>query len=49
MIASIIDNLKKGDYYGAGDCTEIAKGKHEMVTSFKDVLKKAKRYGKRKR
>ncbi len=46
MIANIIKILQKGDYYGAGNCTEIAKGKHEMVTSWKDIKRKIKRKGK---
>jgi len=35
MIADIIDLLQKLDYYGAGEYTEIAKGKYELVTNFK--------------
>jgi len=46
MISSIIENLKKGDFYGAGDYTEIAKGKNEMVTSWKGIKRKIKRKAK---
>jgi len=35
MIADIIDLLQKLDYYGAGEYTEIAKGKYELITNFK--------------
>ncbi len=43
MIGNIIKILQKGDYYGAGDFTELAKGKLEMVTTFKEFKRKAKR------
>jgi len=42
-IADIITLLQKMDYYGAGECTEIAKGKHELVTNFKTFKQKVKR------
>lgn len=35
MIADVIDLLQKLDYYGAGEYTEIAKGKYELITNFK--------------
>lgn len=40
MIAEIIKVLKSGDFYGAGEYTEIAKGKHEMITGFRDAKTK---------
>jgi len=43
MIAEIIKTLQAGDFYGAGEYTEIAKGKHEMVTSFRGAKRKIKR------
>jgi len=43
MITEIIKILQDKDYYGAGEYTEIAKGKHEMVTSWKGIKRKIKR------
>jgi DNA invertase Pin-like site-specific DNA recombinase len=43
MIAEIIDLLRKGEFYGAGEYTEIAKGKHEMITNFSVFKNKIKR------
>jgi hypothetical protein len=43
MIADIIEILQGGEFYGAGECTEIAKGKHEMVTTWKGIKRKVKR------
>ena len=43
MIAEIIKILQTKDFYGAGEYTEIAKGKHEMVTSCKGVKRKIQR------
>ncbi len=43
MIAEIIKILQTKDFYGAGEYTEIAKGKHEIVTSFKGMKRKIKR------
>ncbi len=43
MIADIIKTLKSNDFYGAGKYTEIAKGKHQLVYSFKDFKRKLKR------
>ena len=43
MIADIIKTLQGADFYGSGEFTEIAKGKHEMVTSWKDFKIKVKR------
>lgn len=43
MIAEIIKILQTKDFNGAGGYTEIAKGKHEMVTSWKGIKRKIKR------
>jgi len=43
MIAEIIKTLQAGDYYGAGKYTELAKGKHELVTDFIGLKRKVKR------
>jgi len=43
MIAEIIKLLQMNDFIGAGKYTEIAKGKCEMVKSFKDLKSKIKR------
>ena len=43
MITNIIDVLKSNDFYGAGDSVEIAKGKHEYVSSWVDFKRKVKR------
>jgi len=43
MIAEIISLLHKNDFYGAGEFTEIAKGKHELTTDFKTFKNKIKR------
>jgi len=43
MIAEIIKILQSGDYYGAGEYTEIAKGKREMVSTWKGFNRKIKR------
>ena len=40
MIAQIIEVLRGGNFYGAGEYTEIAKGKNEMVTGFRDAKNK---------
>ena len=48
MIAQIIETLQSGDFYGAGPMTEIAKGKHELVTGFWDAWTKIKRKRKAK-
>lgn len=49
MIAEIIDLLQKDNFYGAGKYTEIAKGKYEMVTSWKIFKQKIKRQWRLKR
>lgn len=43
MIAEIIKELRNRDFYGAGNYTEIAKGKNELVTSWKGIKRKVKR------
>lgn len=43
MIADIIKTLQENNYYGGGKHIEIAKGKHEMVTSFSGLKRKIKR------
>lgn len=40
MIGEIIKTLRSGNFYGAGEYTEIAKGKNEMVTGFRDAKNK---------
>ena len=37
MIAKIIDALQAFDYFGESEAIEIAKGKHELVHTFKDA------------
>jgi hypothetical protein len=44
----VLDYLLANDLYGVSDNVEIAKGKHELVTSFKDVKNKIIRGWKRK-
>ena len=43
MISEVIKILRSEDFYGAGEYTEIAKGKREMVTSWKGTKRKVKR------
>jgi len=43
MIANIIKVLQSGEFYGAGEYTEIAKGKNEYVTDYKGFKRKVKR------
>ena len=38
-----IKALQSGDFYGAGEYTEIAKGKYEYTTSWRDFIYKIKR------
>ena len=42
-MTEIIEALQKGDYYGAGEYTEIAKGKYELDYSFETTKRKIKR------
>lgn len=43
MIALIIKTLQSGEFYGAGKCIEIAKGKNELVTDWAGIKRKIKR------
>ncbi len=43
MIANIIKTLQSNEFYGAGENTEIAKGKNEYVTTWKGLVNKCKR------
>jgi hypothetical protein len=43
MIADIIRVLQSNDFNGAGECTEIAKGKNESVTTWSGFIRKIKR------
>jgi hypothetical protein len=43
MIVEILEVLKTKEFYGAGECTEIAKGKYEYVTTWKGFKRKLKR------
>ena len=43
MITNIIDILQSKDFYGAGECTEIAKGKFEYVSTWRGFKRKVKR------
>lgn len=49
MINDILELLKSGDFYGAGKCTEIAKGKHEYINDWKGFKRKVKRAWQEKR
>ena len=42
-IIEILQVLKTNEFYGAGECTEIAKGKNEYITTWKGFKRKAKR------
>ncbi len=42
-IIKIIDALRDGNFYGGGECIEIAKGKNEIVTDWKSIKEKIKR------
>ena len=43
MIPKIIELLQSNDFYNVSATVEIAKGKHEMITSFKEGILKTKR------
>jgi len=43
-IKVIIDTLRDGNFYGGGECIEIAKGKNEIVTDWKGIKRKIKRW-----
>ena len=42
-IIKIIDVLQDGHFYGAGECTEIAKGNNELVTDWSSIKQKIRR------
>ncbi len=42
-IIEIIDVLKKGEYYGAGESVDIAKGKNQIALTWKELRTKVKR------
>ena len=44
MIAEIIKLLHSGEWYGAGEFTEIAKGKNAIPRNWKEANKQIKRY-----
>lgn len=43
MITDVIKILQSDNFYGAGEFVEIAKGKNEYITRFKDMKRKIKR------
>ncbi len=43
MIAEIITLLKSNTFYGAGEFTEIAKGKNELTSNFRIFKRKIQR------
>lgn len=43
MIKTIIDLLQTNEFYGVSDNVDIAKGKHAMPYTFKDLGKNIKR------
>ena len=54
MIKNILEMLKLADHVGHGEAIEIAKGKHELKDSVRDIWKQAirefkvKRHGRKK-
>ena len=48
-IVEIIDVLRSHNFYGAGECTEIAKGKYELDYSWSTFKRKFVRIIKHKR
>ncbi len=43
MIKNIIDTLNSGNFYNVSERVEIAKGKYEMPTSWRNGFEKIKR------
>ena len=43
MITEVIDLLQKNNFIGAGEITEIAKGKNELVLDWKTAKNKIRR------
>ena len=48
MIKQILDLLALDEFYGQSEIIEIAKGKYQRVTTFKQGVKQLKRQWKRK-
>ena len=44
MIAEVIQLLQTDNFYGAGELTEIAKGKNELAYTFKEGKIKIRRF-----
>lgn len=44
----LLDLLHSQDFYGVSNTVDIAKGKHELITDWKDVRKKIKRVWQKK-
>jgi hypothetical protein len=49
MISEIINVLRSNEFFGAGEFTEIAKGKYQIVKTFKGAKYKIKRIIKSKK
>jgi len=43
MVAQIIRTLQSNEFFGAGEFTEIAKGKNEIARNWKHAKRKIKR------
>ena len=43
MISEIIENLQTNDFYNVSNNVEIAKGKHQYVTTWRGFKRKLKR------
>lgn len=40
MITETIEMLRGGDHFGAGELTEIAKGKRQLITTWKQARRR---------
>tara|TARA_R110000803_G_scaffold69058_4_gene131256 strand:+ start:2155 stop:2313 length:159 start_codon:yes stop_codon:yes gene_type:complete len=49
MIANIIETLQSKEFYGAGECTETAKGDKELRTDIRGIKNKMVRVWKSRR
>ena len=49
MIPKIIELLQSNDFYNVSETVEIAKGKYELVETFKDGVTKIKRIWQQKK
>jgi hypothetical protein len=49
MVKDIVDLLRTSEFYGVSENVEIAKGKYELPTSWKDAWYKIKRHTKDER